>query len=299
MAPSRILLGDNPFIGVDHLSQERSREKTRNLNPRAITRVIDSAVKAGAQGIVCSAHPVMKASLREMKEDHRPQGLDVFLVVPDVQHYIRLVSQGGMLRVLAETFENLSTGGKAKALVGGGISMVTSNPTRAMKTYVAAELSSFVREVPADSRLKGVFLHELITELIVSFRLASFAQEYINFVRDSLGIKPGFVTRNFAKFVEFVCQSRLPISEIAVMTPFNPIGFQMNPSRHECEDSLQRAKDADIIAMSVLAGGYLSLDDAIAYLRRLPIKMSCVVGVSTEIHAQETFSRLKQALLTE
>ncbi|MGI0083968.1 MAG: hypothetical protein ACREBQ_02695 [Nitrososphaerales archaeon] len=59
----RILLGDNPFIGVDHLSQERSRERANQFGPEKIARVIDSALTAGAQGLVCSAHPNMTGAL--------------------------------------------------------------------------------------------------------------------------------------------------------------------------------------------------------------------------------------------
>ena len=294
--PGRILLGDNPFIGVDHLSQERSRQRVSHIDPTGIMRVIDAAVEAGAQGIVCSAHPAMKATLNVMKEQHRSGGFDVYLIVPDVQHYIRLASEGGMLGVLNETFGRLSYGGKTKAFVGGGVSLLTSNPERVMKTYLEAEVSSFAKLVPHESCLRGVFLHELVTELLVSFRLAAFAQTYINYVRNSLGILPGFVTRNFARFVDFASETGLPEDEMIVMSPFNKQGFQMNPSREACELALVAHPEVTVIAMSVLSAGYLDLKEAISYLTSLPRSVSCVVGVSTEAHASETFSYLREKL---
>jgi hypothetical protein len=55
-------------------------------------------------------------------------------------------------------------------------------------------------------------------------------------------------------------------SKLTLTSSFNKVGFQMCPSQPECEEALERAKDAEVIAMSVLAAGYLKPADAFGYL---------------------------------
>ena len=75
------------------------------------------------------------------------------------------------------------------------------------------------------------------------------------------------------------------------MTPFNSIGFQMSPSREACELCLSGLSDADVIAMSIMAGGYLNLDQAFQYLRTLPKLSGVAIGASSKEHAEETFRK--------
>jgi len=131
---------------------------------------------------------------------------------------------------------------------------------------------------------------------MVSLKMSGLFETYCETVADTLSVIPGFVTRNFPKLVKFHTEWRFGLKEYFVLTPFNSIGFQMNPSKSECGGRLEDAKGARVIAMSVLAGGYLSLDDAIKYLRALRGGLSCVVGVSSESHARETFSNLRECL---
>jgi hypothetical protein len=70
----------------------------------------------------------------------------------------------------------------------------------------------------------------------------------------------------------------------------------MNPSKEECESALSTISGCNLIAMSVLASGYLSLSEAIDYLTPLPNIKGVVIGVSNESQARETFSRLSGSL---
>ena len=66
----------------------------------------------------------------------------------------------------------------------------------------------------------------------------------------------------------------------------------MNPSQAECEKALEEIPQAEIIAMSILAAGYLKPTEAIDYVRGLPNVNAIVVGVSNEQQARETFRLL-------
>jgi hypothetical protein len=84
------------------------------------------------------------------------------------------------------------------------------------------------------------------------------------------------------------------MSEITIAASFNKVGFQMNPSQKDCENALLSVSCAEIIALSILASGYLKPSEAINYLRTLPNLKGVVAGVSKERHAEETFKLLSK-----
>jgi hypothetical protein len=81
----------------------------------------------------------------------------------------------------------------------------------------------------------------------------------------------------------------LEVEGAVVATPFNRVGFQMNPSREECEKTLRDLKKAVVVAISMLAAGYLRLPEAVDYITALPNLRGVAVGVSKEKHVRETF----------
>ena len=76
------------------------------------------------------------------------------------------------------------------------------------------------------------------------------------------------------------------------MAPFNPIGFQMSPSREQCEKALETS-NAQVVAMSVFAAGAVRPAEAVQYVRRHPKLRSVILGASSEKHIQESFALFK------
>jgi hypothetical protein len=68
----------------------------------------------------------------------------------------------------------------------------------------------------------------------------------------------------------------------------------MNPSRAECERALAEVPESNVIAISILAAGYLKLPEAIKHIEGLSNLKGVVVGVSKERQAYETFRLLKE-----
>jgi hypothetical protein len=108
-------------------------------------------------------------------------------------------------------------------------------------------------------------------------------------------MKPGFETRNFVCLVNRLKQWNMDFKEIIIATPLNKVGFQMNPSKEDCEKALASLGEPMVIAMSVLAAGYLKPEQAISYIRNLPNLRGVVVGVSKEQHAT-SFRLLKEGI---
>jgi hypothetical protein len=288
----RLLIGDNAFIGVSHLSHARAREKLGQLNPKAIVEVVARAVSSGATGFTFTVHPTNFEILKALNEAGiLGKSFELLPVLPYAAGYVRTVNETGMMGLANEVMSRLSALDKAKALLRSGASAVTLDTIRMLGAYVDIELAGIGSLHRAN--LTTVLLHEVVTDLGLSFQSKGLFDFYIRHVRDKYHATPGFVTRNFTRFVKFFEDSGVSLSDITVMTPMNRIGFQMNPSKEACEECLSRLPKCDVVAMSILAGGYLGLEEAIEYLRGLANLTGVVVGVSSKEHSQETFARLR------
>jgi hypothetical protein len=292
----QLVLGANPLVGVDHFSRARGRDRILGLGSDRILQVIESAFSSGATGFNFGPDSSIYGILRRMKENGYSKSFGVYFILPDMRTYSNAYLTKGAMGVMKELLNNLSWTEKAKAIVQGGLTMLTANPTRGMNMYIDIELSKLLDILPPNAALKSTLVFEAITDMILSFRVKSLLIDYVHHVEDTFHIKPGFVTRNFTRFVEFVAECDIPFHDIVIMTPFNRLGFQMTPSRESCEKTLASLRDANIIGMSLLAGGALSLSDAIQYLAELKNLKSVAVGVSSEGHARETFSKLANTL---
>jgi uncharacterized protein (DUF486 family) len=166
-----------------------------------------------------------------------------------------------------------------------------------LKTYLIYEISRIKSSAGKQANLGSVLLHEVITDMALALNLDWLFKSYVHFMLQ-LGIKPGFETRNFAYLVNKFGQWNIDFREIIIATPFNKIGFQMNPSRTECEKALEDLHTSNVIAMSIFAAGYLKPPEAIEYVQRLPGLQGIVVGVSKQQQARQTFVLLKDAVVT-
>jgi hypothetical protein len=289
-----VLIGDNPFIGVDHLSQDRARERLAQLNSEREARVLQTAFKNGASGFVFSTHPTHLEVFKLLREQDPNLSFDLYPLLPYAQGYVRTATEKGMIGMLYDLIGQLSWGGKMKALVGGGVSALTMNPTKMLATFVDLELDRFLRVAPPRAKLKAVFLHEIIVDLALAFQLKEIFESYISHINDHYKVRAGLVTRNFPRLIQLLDDTGISYDKISLMTPFNKLGFQMNPSREACERSLAQKPGIDVIAMSILAAGLLNLREATEYIHGLENLRSVVVGVSSEEHAVRTFQTLRK-----
>jgi hypothetical protein len=232
--------------------------------------------------------------LKELKDKvqfERPFSL--YPVVPYAEGYVRGVNEKGMMGLMKDVFSRLSVSGMAKAVLEGSMSALTFDAPRIIRAYLDMELAGYLGIVPEKANLKTIMLHEVVTDLALSFDAFEIFSHFMEHIRDKYHAKPGFVTRNFVRFIDAFMRHEVPLEDVVIMAPFNKLGFQMNPSRQACEDRLATLRSVEVIAISVLAGGYLGLEESVEYLMTLPSLSGVSVGVSSERHAEETFAKLR------
>jgi len=294
--PLRFLVGDNPFNGISHLSQERARTRLNDqsdLDAEHATQLVNIALQNGASGFMFSVSEATLSILKSMDKTHQPE---LYAIVPYAYEYVRLATKtGGISGLAKKVVREIVFSSNIKFVLPNTLGLVRVNPSAYLKIYVMYEISRIKSAAGKNANIKSVMLHEIITEMALALNLDWLIKSYIDFM-SKLKIKPGFETRNFTYMVDKFESWGIDFSKIAIAAPFNQAGFQMNPTKADCENALQKAAAAEIEAMSILAAGYLKPAEATDYLQTLSNITHVVVGVSKERHAKETFSFLDEKL---
>jgi hypothetical protein len=121
--------------------------------------------------------------------------------------------------------------------------------------------------------------------LLLSLKIKEIFLDYISYVEEEIGLKPGFITLNFQLFKSYC--NKWNIKQPIVMTPINIGGYDMNPSKESVEKAI-KIFNGRIIAMNILGGGAFSIKETCSYLKLFKNIDYCVIGASSEDHLRES-----------
>jgi hypothetical protein len=292
-----LLVGDNPFHGISHLSQERARVRGEaSPYPEHAADLVITSLENGANGFMFSVSDTTLSILRVIRERGEIGRLSLYAIVPYAYEYVRLANQlGGIPGLAKKLAKEIALSGNLRAAAMGLKGVLGADPTSLLKTYLSYEVSRIKGSAGKQANLTSVMLHEVATDMALAFNLDWLFESYVDFV-SKLGATPGFNTGNFAYLVNKFNEWSVDLGEVTIAAPFNKAGFQMNPSRGDCEKILADVPEPNVIAISILAAGYLSPSEAIDYITTLPNIKGVAVGVSKEKHARETFRLLKEKI---
>jgi len=289
-----LLVGDNPFHGISHLSQERSRMRGGSTLAAQDADLVMISLENGADGFMFSVSDLTLSILRMINGSGRNVSLDLYAIVPYMYEYVRLANQlGGIPGLAKKLARELVTSGNLKAIVYGLDAAARADVTSLTKAYLAYEISRTKSSAGKQANLRSVLLHQAVTDMALALDMDWLFEAYLDFMSNQ-GIAPGFNTGNFVYLVNKFEEWGLDMGGIVIAAPFNKAGFQMNPSRTECEKILSGSKKSMVIAISIFAAGYLNPLEAVDYVATLPNLKGVAVGVSKEKHARETFRLLKK-----
>jgi len=278
-----ILLGDNPFFGVDHLSHERGRERIfNNQNFKTAVDVIEFSYKFGVRDMMITTHPNLNEFFNCFSQKTDLEKITFHPLIPYAQGYVQKLNEQGMIGTLKDVFYSTGFKNEIKLLTKGGLGLFKKDLLELFKLFLDIELVKLDKV-----KLKVVYLHPALSDLALSLNMKSIFETFNDYLRDKYKVEVGICTKNFPRLVDKLLEWNLPIQNI--MTSFNKSGFQMNPSKKECEEYLQKY-NGKVTAMNIFAGGYLDLEEAYEYILSQPKLRNIIVGVSSIEHAKETFS---------
>lgn len=288
-----LLVGDNPFHGISHLSQEKARARSLEQTQESLVQaahLVDLSLENGADGFMFSVDETTLSIIKNLKTT---QNVSLYAIAPYAYEYVRKATQTGGVAGLAKNLaKEMVFSSNIKVIASNLGGLVRFNPSALLKTYVAYELSRIKSVINDNFSLKSFMLHEIVTDMALALNMENLCKSYIKFLK-KYRIRPGFETRNFPYLINKFSEWNIDFSELTLTSAFNKVGFQMCPTQADCEEALERANEAEVIAMSILAAGYLKPADAMGYLGNLKGLSGVVVGVSKERQATETFKILR------
>jgi hypothetical protein len=289
--PRELLLGDNAFTGVSHLSQGKARMESREATLENIVKVIEASVDSGATGFTFSTHPKNLELLTYLHDSRRDllEKLNYYPLTPYVHPFLKRMGDEGPSALLRTAFLGaFKERSSLMQLVSAVLSMDTA---KLVGVVLESDVSPFLQMIPRN-QLRAVFLHELVTEMVIAFRMESLVKGLDVHMKKRTGASFGLETRNLGQLHDFVRENHY-VPEF-VMTPINGLGYQMAPDKETAEIAVVGlGQSSKIIAMNILASGALAFQEALAYISRFRNSLYGIVTATTKPErARDNFKML-------
>jgi hypothetical protein len=289
----QLIVGDNPFHGISHLSQAKSRSREAGItDPKGAAAVVEAAVRSGATGFMFSVSGTTLSVLGELSHGHWDENLDLYPIVPYAYEQVRESVAKGTQGLATSMFRRMALSGNLASAASAFYGAAKGDLGAILGAYVRYEYGRLESVKPSKAKVRSLFLHEVITDMAVALGMNMIFERHYRTSR-RLGVTPGFETRNFLRLVETLRALEIPLDRVTIAAPFNESGFQMTPDKESCERVLETMTSRNVLAFSILAGGYHSPSAARSYLRSIPNIKGAVVGASSEKQAVESFKVLK------
>ena len=274
----RVLFGDNQFFGVNHMSEEKAREQaTRFRNTSAIVETLDFALDEGIRTLMCTTHERMAEVCSHMRADPaRYRDYMFYPCMPYAHKYNDAVAELGMMG----TLRKFAPQGTARALVAGGRSAAGRSIDSLVRLLVDAEMKMF-----EGLATPVVFLQNVIVDFLMGLGFDDAFRVFADHIAEKYEAEPGFITMNLPLLVDTL--ERQGIENPIICSNINKAGFRMCGGIELYEQTLGERRFR-AIAMSIMASGVISPEEAVEYIASLPNIQAVVFGASSKAHIRQT-----------
>ena len=243
------------ILGTANLTGNRLAERSsptdltgRFQTPLDLAAVFNEAAAAGVDAVATLNHLDVLTALRKSRESF--PALQVYPIIPNVIGYVREATDYGLVGAGRRRIRQMAL----LDLVRIGVRATLRAPSvlkRDFNTLMAilfdVELASFRFLKP-----RTVFLHPQITDLALAFGNRPLFELYVKVMRKRFGAEPGLATNNLGWLLPKLQEWQMQVPFL--LTPFNPAGFLMKPSKDSCE-ALLRSSYQRVIADKIDAIG--------------------------------------------
>ena len=286
MRMEKVLLGDNQFFAVSHLSDERSRSQAiRFKDDESIIRVIDQAKDLGINTFMCTTHDRI-ANICEHIRKHPDQykGFKIFPCMPYAHKYANAITELGILG----TIRQYVPGNIFSTFTKGGMAYLSKDFLKLMEIFIDAEMKMFKGiDTPV------IFIQNVVVDLILGLKMYEVFKYYDAYIRKKYKAEPGYITMNLPALLDAL--NSVGIENPVICASINKTGFRMSGGKMVNEKYLNEKKFRPI-AMQVLAAGALKPGEAIEYLGKFPKIEAVLFGASSKSHIKETKELIEKYL---
>ncbi len=291
-----LLVGDNPFHGISHLSQARARSRDHRLfHSDYAAGLVALAMNNGADGFMFSVSDPTLSIIRKLPQHMQGKDFTLVAITPYAYEYVRKATVLGHVGLAKKVAGDIIGSLNVSAVTHAAKAYLALDLVEGIKALIDYELSRIMRVSKGKFRLHSLMLHEVIVDTLTAYGLAHLLAEALEYVAKK-GVLPGVETRNMPSVYKTLREFSSVFEKTIYATPFNKLGFQMAPSREIYEEMVREAPEK-VIAMSAFAGGYLNTEDALEYLAKFrDCLLGAVFGVSKEKHAVQNFTLARKIL---
>jgi hypothetical protein len=275
----RVILGDNQFFAVNHLSDERSRaQAVRFKDDKAIVDVLDTAMECGIHTFMCTTHDRIVNICGYMRQDpEKYKNFKFYPCMPYAHKYANAVTELGIVGTLKAYIPGNILAVASKA----GIAYMRKDFPALMELLVDAEMKMF-----HDLNTPVIFLQNVVVDLLLGLGMDKILVHFAEYIKEKYNAEPGFITMNLPKMVD-MCD-REGIKNPIICSSINKIGFRMSGSIELYEEYLRSDREFRPMAMQCLAAGALKPQEAMEYVCQFPKIESILFGASSRAHIQQT-----------
>lgn len=268
----RLLLGDNQFFGINHMSEERARAQAiRFRDLGSIMDVIDMAYDAGITTFMCTTHERI-GEVCDVVRAHpqRYKSLQLHPCMPYAHKYANAVTDHGLIGAVRQ---HVPSSGYVDALLRGTSSLARKDVEGVMTLLIDAELKMF-----EGLRTPVVWLQNVVVDMLLGLGFNDAFRVFARHVQERYGAEPGFITMNLPLLLDTL--DTVGIENPLVCANINKLGFRMSGGIEKYSEALER-RQFRAVAMSVFASGAIPADEAIAWICEQPNLESIVFGASS------------------
>jgi len=275
----RLLLGDNQFFGVNHMSEEKARAQSlRFQDIEAVIDILDAAYAEGVTTFMCTTHDRIALVCDHVRaEPERYAEFSFYPGMPYAHKYANAVTDNGMLGAVKRF---LPDEGFLDAALRGGRSLATKDIEGMTTLLIDAEMKMF-----QGVRTPVIFLQNLIVDLLLGLGFKEAFMVFADHIRERYDAEPGFITMNLPMLLDTL--DEVGVENPIVCSNINKIGFRMCGGAAAYEAALRERRFREI-AMSVFASGAIPAEEAIEWVCAQPNIESIVFGASSERNVRAT-----------
>lgn len=280
----RILFGDNQFFGVNHASDEKSREQLIKFkSDESIIKTLDIAKNAGLNTFMCTTHDRI-ANICEFIRKHPEyySSYKIYPCMPYAHKYANAVTELGILGAL----KAFMPGNIFSTALKGGMAYLSDDHEKMMELLVDAEMKMFHGiDTPV------IFLQNVVTDLLLGVKAYGLLKAFYSYIKKKYNAEAGFITMNLPMLSDSL--EKLGIEKPLICTSVNKEGFRMSGGKSNYEKVIIQ-KNNRIIAMQIFGGGFIPPREAIEYVASLDGVDSILFGASSKANIEQTVSLINK-----
>ena len=271
-AMDRLLIGDNQFFGINHMSEARARAQAIQFqDTQAIIDVLDIALDYGIRTFMCTTHERVAEVCEHMRRNPaRYADYQMYPCMPYAHKYANAVTEYGMLGAVRQSLPSESL---LSAALRGGKSLASRDVEGIITMLVDAEMSMF-----EGISTPVVFLQNVVTDLLLGLGFLDAFRIFADHVRAKYDAEPGFITMNLPMLLDAL--DEVSVENPVVCSNINKIGFRMSGGIEAYEQAIDSRRFRPV-AMSAFASGAIPPREALTWLKEHAQVESIVFGASS------------------